>query len=71
MDGMQIMEFVLKHVKNVVRNNLEMSSMPVDAIDIFAFHQANILICGFGTGLSCASGVVDLSRTEIFEPVEI
>ncbi len=121
MDGMQIMEFVLKHVKNVVHNTLEMLNLPIDAIDLFAFHQANILIlnylaqrlkiphqkvpfgaaktgnttcasiplmlstlypginpllekvliCGFGTGLSCASGVIDLSRTEIFEPVQI
>lgn len=121
MDGMQIMEFVLKHVKNVIHNNLDMLSMTVEAIDLFAFHQANILIlnylsqhlkiprekipfgaaktgnttcasiplmlstlysgintslekvliCGFGTGLSCASGVIDLSSTEIFESIEI
>ncbi len=30
-----------------------------------------VLICGFGTELPCAPSVVDLSRTEIFEPVKI
>lgn len=112
MDGMQIMDFVLKNVKKVVGHERP--------IDLFAFHQANklildyltkrlnlspekvpfgasktgnttcasiplmlstlypgvnpsfksVLICGFGTGLSCASGVVDLSNTKIFEPIE-
>lgn len=121
MDGMSIMEFVLNHVKNVVHNTLEMLNLPIDSIDLFAFHQANILIlnylaqhlkiprqkvpfgaaktgnttcasiplmlstlypginpslkqvliCGFGTGLSCASSVIDLSKTEIFEPFDV
>ena len=30
-----------------------------------------VTVCGFGTGLSCAAGVVDLSSTEIFPPIEI
>lgn len=30
-----------------------------------------VLVCGFGTGLSCAAGVVDLSATKILSPLEI
>ncbi len=30
-----------------------------------------VLISGFGTGLTCASGVIDLSQTKIFAPVQI
>lgn len=28
----------------------------------------NVFVCGFGTGLTCAAGVVDLSRTQFYAP---
>ncbi len=121
MDGMEIMNFVLKNIKRVIYETLEILNLPPSEINLFALHQANILIsnyltkrlkvaaekvpfgagktgnttcvsiplmlstlfagvnpalkkvviCGFGTGLTCAAGVVDLSGTKIFAPSQI
>ena len=121
MDGMGVMNFVLQNVRRVIFDTLEILNLPPSEINLFALHQANILIsnyltkrlkvaaekapfgagktgnttcvsiplmlstlfvgvnpnfkkvviCGFGTGLTCAAGVVDLSDTKIFEPVQI
>lgn len=121
MDGMGVMNFVMRNVKNLVAETLRGLDLSLDAVDLFAMHQANALIvkflakkigvdatkmpfgaqktgnttsasiplllsnlyagrnenlrrvlaCGFGTGLTCAAGVVDLHETEIFPPVEI
>ncbi|MBO4400983.1 MAG: ketoacyl-ACP synthase III [Selenomonadaceae bacterium] len=121
MDGMGVMNFVMRNVKNLVAETLSALNLSVDAVDLFAMHQANalivkflakkigvgaekmpfaaqktgnttcatiplllsnlyagrnenlrrVLVCGFGTGLTCAAGVIDLSKAKIFPPVEI
>lgn len=121
MDGMGVMNFVLQNVRRVILDTLKILNLPPSEIDLFALHQANILIskyltqrlkvaaekvpfgagktgnttcvsiplmlstlfagenpnlkkvviCGFGTGLTCAAGVVDLSDTKIFAPIQI
>lgn len=121
MDGMGVMNFVLQNVRSVILDTLKILNLPPSEIDLFALHQANILIskyltkrlkvaaekvpfgagktgnttcvsiplmlstlfagenpnlkkvviCGFGTGLTCAAGVVDLSDTKIFAPIQI
>lgn len=121
MNGMAVTRFIFEHVKEIVYGTLEMLNLPLDSIDLFAFHQANrmmldlmaksldlpvqkvpfgagkigntacasipvmlstlypginnsfekVLICGVGSGLSCAASVIDLSSTEIFAPIEI
>ena len=121
MDGMGVMNFVMKSVRALVAETLGALNLSLDAVDLFAMHQANALIlkylarkigvdpakmpfgaqktgnttcasiplmlstlyagrnenlrrvlaCGFGTGLACAAGIVDLHETEIFPPLEI
>ena len=121
MDGIGVMNFIMRSVKVVVAEALKILDLEISAIDICAFHQPNalvlkylakklgvdenkipfgaentgnttcasiplllatlypgvnenfgkVLVSGFGTGLSSAAGVVDLSATEIFQPIEI
>lgn len=121
MDGMGVMNFVMKTVKTLVAETLAALNLNPDAVDLFAMHQANglilkylakkigvdeakipftatktgnttcasiplmlassyagrnenlnrVLVCGFGTGLSAAAGIVDLSSTKILPPAEI
>ena len=121
MDGMGVMNFVMRSVKNLVEETLGELDLKLDAVDLFAMHQANalivkflakkigveetrmpfgaqktgnttcasiplllsrlyagrnenlrrVLVCGFGTGLTCAAGVVDFSGAKILPPVEI
>lgn len=115
------MNFVLQNVRRVIFDTPEILNLPPSEINLFALHQANILIsnyltkrlkvdaekapfgagktgntsctsiplmlstlfagvnpalkkvviCGFGTGLTCAAGVVDLSGTKFFAPSQI
>ncbi len=121
MDGIGVMNFIMRSVKVVAAEVLKILGLEISAIDICAFHQPNalvlkylakklgvaedkipfgaentgnttcasiplllatlfpgvnenfgrVLVSGFGTGLSCAAGVVDLSATEIFETIQI
>ena len=120
MDGIDVMNFVVRNVRRVIVDAIKMSGLETDAIDLFALHQANalivdhlrqrlkvpqskipfgagkfgntvsasiplmlstlysgvnpslerVLVCGFGTGLSIAAGVIDLSATKILSPLE-
>ena len=121
MNGMEVMQFTLHDVKNVIVKTLEQAMLSKEEIDLFAFHQANefivnnlakqlkvdkykvpfgarktgntscasipvmlselypgnnedfhrVVACGFGTGLSCAAGVIDLSQTKILSTLQI
>ena len=54
--------------------NTVSSSIPLMLSTLYAGINPSlerVLVCGFGTGLSCAAGVIDLSSTKILSPLEI
>lgn len=123
MDGMQIMNFMVREVPKIVDSVLALKAWQKDEVGFFGFHQANkfmleylrkkmklteesvpivmsetgntgptsiplllsqeykelaqekrlnkALLCGFGVGLSCGAVALDLSATEIYDPIEM
>ena len=121
MDGMALLNFVIKEVPPVIQDVLKKSEWKIEEVDLFALHQANksmvdylakllnlppdkvpfsvdnlgnsastsipvmltkdfsgqnpnlqkVLLCGFGTGLSCTAMTADLSKTQILPIFEI
>jgi len=54
--------------------NTSSASVPLMLCNVYPGINKNlqkVVCCGFGTGLACAAGAVDLSRTEICAPIEI
>ena len=54
--------------------NTTCASIPLMLSEIFSGinqNLKNVVICGFGTGLTCAAGVVDLSETNILKSIQI
>lgn len=54
--------------------NTTCTSIPLMLSELYSGRNESfrkVLACGFGTGLSCAAGIIDLSGTEILSPIEI
>ncbi len=54
--------------------NTSCTSIPLMLSQLYAGRNETlrrVLACGFGTGLTCAAGLVDLSQTQMFAPVTL